>query len=180
VIGDLVLLSDYVWGRTRGRLQGLTDDEYFWEPVKGCWSVRPDADGAYGADWEAGVDPAPFTTVAWRMSHLTGVYGATRNREWLGLPPGSQAGRFEPTAPAPSGAVAAVEALGMAHADWAAALSMLSDATLRDKLGPVAGPFADSTKAGFVLHIIDEAVHHAAEVALLRDLWRAQTSPDYE
>jgi hypothetical protein len=25
----------------RPRLDGLTDDEYFWEPAPGCWSVRP-------------------------------------------------------------------------------------------------------------------------------------------
>jgi hypothetical protein len=25
----------------RPRLDGLTDDEYFWEPAAGCWSVRP-------------------------------------------------------------------------------------------------------------------------------------------
>ena len=24
----------------RPRLDGLTDEEYFWEPVAGCWSVR--------------------------------------------------------------------------------------------------------------------------------------------
>lgn len=24
------------------RLDGLTDDEYFWEPVEGCWTVRND------------------------------------------------------------------------------------------------------------------------------------------
>lgn len=24
----------------RPRLEGLTDAEYFWEPVDGCWSVR--------------------------------------------------------------------------------------------------------------------------------------------
>jgi hypothetical protein len=29
-------LSDYVYQRTRSRLAGLTDDEYFWEPVPGC------------------------------------------------------------------------------------------------------------------------------------------------
>ena len=25
----------------RARLAGLTDEEYFWEPVADCWSVRP-------------------------------------------------------------------------------------------------------------------------------------------
>ena len=26
--------------RLRPQLEGLTDEEYFWEPVPGCWSVR--------------------------------------------------------------------------------------------------------------------------------------------
>lgn len=29
----------------RARLNGLTDDEYFWEPAPGCWSVRPRGTG---------------------------------------------------------------------------------------------------------------------------------------
>jgi uncharacterized damage-inducible protein DinB len=180
VIGNLVQLSDYVWERTRGRFQGLTDDEYFWEPVKGCWSLRPDTDGAYRADWEAGADPPPFTTVAWRMWHLVGVYGERRNREWLALPPGQEPGRFDRTAPAPSNAIAAAETLAAAHAEWAAVLGQLTDATLQEKLGPVAGPFAGSDRAGFVLHMIDEAIHHAAEIALLRDLWRGQMATAHE
>jgi hypothetical protein len=38
----------YLWPR----LQGLTDDEYFWEPVAGCWTVRPSAGGRFVADWQ--------------------------------------------------------------------------------------------------------------------------------
>jgi hypothetical protein len=32
------------------RLQGLTDEEYFWEPVEGCWTLRRGRDGAYVLD----------------------------------------------------------------------------------------------------------------------------------
>jgi hypothetical protein len=35
----------------RPRLDGLTDDEYFWEPVDGCWTVRRGDDGSYRPDW---------------------------------------------------------------------------------------------------------------------------------
>ena len=38
---------DYVWNRFQGRLAGLADDEYFWEPVCGCWSVRQAAGGVW-------------------------------------------------------------------------------------------------------------------------------------
>jgi hypothetical protein len=43
------------------RLDGLTDDEYRWEPVAECWNMRPRGTG----------------TIAWRLAHLTvGVFGA--------------------------------------------------------------------------------------------------------
>ena len=33
---------DWHWReQLRPRLNGLTDEEYFWEPVPGCWNVRP-------------------------------------------------------------------------------------------------------------------------------------------
>jgi hypothetical protein len=39
----------------------------------------------------------------------------------------------------------------------------------------VAGPdYADRTRAAYVLHMLDEFIHHGAEIALLRDLWRWQ------
>ena len=34
-------------------------------------------------------------------------------------------------------------------------------------MGPVAGRYAESTRAAFVLHMLDEHIHHAAEAALL-------------
>ena len=40
--------------------------------------------------------------------------------------------------------------------------------------------YADRTRAAYVLHMLDEFIHHGAEIALLRDLWRWQhpTVPD--
>lgn len=46
---NLLLRDQLSWHWTRqlrGRLDGLTDDEYFWEPAPGCWSVRPRGTGA--------------------------------------------------------------------------------------------------------------------------------------
>lgn len=42
-----------------------------------------------------------------------------------------------------------------------------------EPIGEIGGPFADSTRRAFALHILDELIHHGAEVALLRDLYRA-------
>ncbi|MGH3663611.1 MAG: DinB family protein, partial [Micromonosporaceae bacterium] len=39
---ELLDQLDWHWQhQLRPGLDGLTDDEYFWEPVAGCWSVRP-------------------------------------------------------------------------------------------------------------------------------------------
>src|SRR5215475_1593529 len=55
------------------RLDGVTDDEFFWAPVADVWTVRPAADGTGAAtidyDWPP-PEPAPVTTIAWRLVHL--------------------------------------------------------------------------------------------------------------
>src|SRR5688500_4963295 len=62
---------DCAWDLLRPRLDGLTDEEYLWEPVPGCWSVRRQDDGTVQVDWAAPApDPPPFTTIAWRICHL--------------------------------------------------------------------------------------------------------------
>lgn len=53
------------------RLQGMTDEEYFWEPVPNCWTVyrQPDGRWTYHYDF-APPQPHPFTTIAWRVTHV--------------------------------------------------------------------------------------------------------------
>jgi DinB superfamily len=175
VKANLMQLSEYTWRRTRARLDGLTDEEYLWEPVPAGWTIRPGHDGLLHPDWQFPIDPPPFTTIAWRICHLIRCYGEIRNREWLGLRLEGDRDRFGPSAPAPARASKALTILEAAYSEWAAVLRLVSEADLHDKLGPVAGPFADADKAGFVLHMMDEFIHHGAEVALLRDLWRARS-----
>jgi hypothetical protein len=57
---------------------------------------------------------------------------------------------------------------------WTAVLSALPGSSLAEPVGPVAGPYADSTRRAFVLHVLDELIHHGGEVALVRDLRAAQ------
>ncbi len=38
-------------------------------------------------------------------------------------------------------------------------------------LGPSWGPYADSSTIDLALHVLDEVIHHGAEVGLLRDLY---------
>jgi DinB superfamily len=84
---QLVGQLDWYWRQHfRPRLHSLTDDEYFWKPVQGCWNVHPR--GASAAPVQAGggvftidfafpePDPPPVTTIAWRVGHILSVYSA--------------------------------------------------------------------------------------------------------
>ena len=168
----LVGLSDYAWGRTRQRLDDLTDAELLWEPYPGCWTVRQLSDGSWVSDWvPQPLTPPPLTTIAWRMVHLVGCYGSARNSEWLAVkvaaPP------LEAWSATPTTAAEALDLLERAHARWQEVLDAVDDDSLGQLLGPIAGEYAEGTRASFVFHMLDEAIHHGAEVALMRDLYRA-------
>ena len=54
---DLALVRDqltlsvrFLWDEFRPTLRGLSDDEYLWEPVAGCPTVRRQSDGTHRAD----------------------------------------------------------------------------------------------------------------------------------
>ena len=60
-----------VYDRLCLRLDGLSQDEYFWEPVPGCRTIHPDDRGVWVADYdEPDPVPPPFTTIGWRLVHL--------------------------------------------------------------------------------------------------------------
>jgi DinB superfamily len=171
---DIIETSEYVYQRTYDRLIGLTDDEYFWEPVPECWTIRRAESGAYLADYAAELDIPAFTTIAWRLWHLIANYGGKRNPEWLGV--GQAPDGFEMEDPAPASAAEAIAALERAHAFWQDLLQALPAASWWEQLGPVAGPYAEADKASLVLHQLDEQIHHGAELGVLRDLYRHKRS----
>jgi len=164
----------------RPHLDGLTDDEYLWEPVPGMWSVRPRAtartnmaagSGPLVVEFEHPEPaPAPVTTIAWRLGHLiVGVLGA-RNASHFGGPPVDYA-----TMQWPPTAAAALARLDDEYATWIAGVAGLDAARLAAPVGPAEGDFAEYPYATLVLHINREMIHHAAEVLLLRDLYRARS-----
>ncbi len=176
------LLEQLTWHwdhHVRPRLGGLSDEEYFWEPVEDCWSIRPRAEArtamaAGGGDLVADFEfpepaPAPVTTIAWRLGHvIVGIFGV-RNAAHFGGPPIDYQ-----TAIWPPGAARALEALDTAYQTWVSGVRGLDDAALARPVGPAEGPFAEFPSAALVLHIHREAIHHLAEVLLLRDLYRAK------
>ena len=172
---ELQRLSDVVWERTRRRLDGLTDDEYLWEPAPGCWSIRSRPDGRRFGEWAPIVFPDPFTTLAWRLWHLIDMYGEDRAPRLLDVPPqGEPVGSEAPDPTPPATAADALEQLDRAHARWDAHLALVDDERLGGVFGPEAGEGSGGTRAGYVLHMLDEFIHHGAEISLLRDLYRWQ------
>jgi len=169
------LLNQFDWARKRltERMAGpegdsgdgvsivipaMTDAEYLWEPVPRCWSVRRRSAGpGRGAtvllgsgDW--GLDsarpshpwPPPFTTIAWRLGHLS---------EMLTL-------RADHT-------------MG-SHALTEDALVSADEAAL-DMVGRSTFPYGSDPEDAFietVWWVNQELLHHGAEIALLRDLYR--------
>ena len=171
---DLLDLADFAFGRLRSRLAGLTDEEYGWEPVPGCWSVRPVGDGTYRLDGSRRpVDPPPLTTIAWRTCHIIDLLAADRNAIWIGVAPTPAWDRDG----VPGTADSAIEQLAEAYARFRAFVAASDPTALTTPMGAIAGPYADSSRASFVLHELDELIHHAAEIATLRDIYRALAAP---
>src|SRR5215207_11409398 len=118
----LLAQMDEVYGRLWARLEGLTDAEYFWEPVPGCWAVHRDGSGAWVADYaEPDPDPPPLTTIGWRLVHLADC--KVMYHEWAF---GERRLRF-PDLAAPATAAGALARLEEGHGLLRAALAGLDD-----------------------------------------------------
>ena len=172
---ELVDQLEWHWdNQLRPRLDGLTDEEYRWEPVPGCWNVRPRREGVPGpGTGPFTIDfafppptPEPVTTIAWRVAHLVvGVLG-TRTASHFGGPPYDyQAHAY------PGDAATALAQLDETHAAWVKGVRDLDPDGLARPCGPAEGPYADKPMATLVLHIHREVIHHGAEISLLRDLY---------
>ena len=122
------------------------------------------------ADFEAPEpSPAPFTTIAWRMAHLSvGV---------LGMRAASHFGGPQIAYDTVDWSLTADDGLALldhTYRSWIEGVRALGDAGLARPCGPAEGPFADDPLAALVLHINREVIHHGAELALLRDLYGAR------
>jgi DinB superfamily len=177
----------------RPRLDGLTDDEYFWEPVPGCWSIRPRAQattplamgpGEFVLDYALPPhDPEPVTTIAWRLAHvIVGVFNSRTAAHFEGpearpSATGWRARTDWATWDYATTAAEALQQLDAAYAAWITGVRGLGADGLARPCGP-AEPFPEASMAALVLHIHREVIHHGAEIALLRDLYRAKGDRD--
>jgi hypothetical protein len=143
---DLAELGRYAYGRLRGRLEGVTDEELAWTPAPGV------------------------TGLASRLQHIAALLTDERNARWLGL--GGLTGGVPPEEPRT--AAEALARLDEAFRCWSEVLDAVPESSLDVLVGPVGGPYAESTRRAFLLHVLDELIHHGAEVGLVRDLWAAR------
>lgn len=162
-------------------IASLTDDEYRWEPVGNCLSIRRAgaglaAEDQVGAgDWRRDRRPvdvsAPrFTTIAWRLSHLS---------EMLLLRADHLVGSHQLTLEDyrySGDAVGAIAAFDTATAAWRSVLAGADDVAL-DEVGRSTYPYGSDPEVPLletVWWVNQELLHHGAEIALLRDLYGAR------
>jgi uncharacterized damage-inducible protein DinB len=164
--------------RLRERLAGITDDEYLWEPVPGCWTVRrretaispePEGRGVWVFDnAPEEQSPPPFTTIAWRLMHLVDVIGGYHVFLWGD---GELVDNWLEVSPTAAEGISAWED----HAGrFVSALATEDDAALE---GPVRIPWwpEPTPRWRVVANVATEAIHHGAEIGVLRDLYGRRT-----
>lgn len=158
---------DFHWRmQLRPRLEGLTDEEYLWEPVPDCWTIRNNGARPFPDFSYPPPQPEPFTTIAWRLAHVIVGVLAVRVHSHFGGPPADYESWDYAT-----DAGTALDQLDQAYGRWRDGVLGLDDADLARPCGPAEGPYADAPLTMLVLHINREVIHHGAEIALLRDLY---------
>ncbi|MER5532471.1 DinB family protein [Streptomyces mirabilis] len=222
-----LLLSQFDQAREMAqvRLTGLGDEEFLWEPVPDCWSIRRRGEAAtpraFGPgewvidlgeadipaseyaevarqaaggmtvakiadDWSVSAerveqilahtgapepDAAPVATIAWRLGHLHFHFAG--GWEWTF---GER--RQEPKTLVdftPSAAVA-LERFWALIDRWRDDIAALTDEQL-DMVGFSQYPYGSDPDDPYIAVLSGanlEFIHHMAEIALLRDLWRAR------
>jgi hypothetical protein len=162
--------------RVTRALAGIDDEEFFWEPVPGCWTVHDrcerrarSADGAgpWVIDYEVpDPDPAPLTTIAWRAVHVAAV-----NYLYWDYAFGPATASYD--LDIPGTAPDAVAWLFVSQPQLSDALAAQADDADLDRLVPTNWGERWPVSRIFTT-IITEQIHHGAEISLLRDLYRVR------
>jgi len=225
-LGLLLDQFDHAREMAEVRLTGLGDEEFRWEPVPGCWSLRRRSEAvtprAFGPgewvldlgaadipaneyaevarqaaggmsvakiadDWSVSVerveqvlartgapepDRTPVTTIAWRLGHLhfcfaggwEWAFGERRREPKLLVD-------FTPSA------TEALERFWSLLDRWRGSVAAVTEEQL-DTVGFSQYPYGSDPDDPFVTVLAGanlELIHHMAEIALLRDLWRARS-----
>jgi hypothetical protein len=164
---------DYMADQLLRRCEGLTDEEFLWEPAPTVWTVRRTDDGRTVPEqrgWSPTPDAAPPRTLAWSIDHLG--WGTTSRADWL---TGSHSMRDEDL----DWPMTATEGMALLRSGldaWRTGIGSMTDADL-DTVGRSAWPLGlDPTLPliEVVWWVNKELVEHAAEIWYVRDLYLAR------
>jgi hypothetical protein len=151
------------------RMQGMDDAEFWWAPTPHAATVARDPRGWFRPVQPAG-DAVATRTIAWLAGHL-GDMAVLRTDYTTGdrrLTPGDLNW--------PGTAADGIRWVRESWTGWRAAITALSDAEL-DTVGRSAMPWGLDRQLP-ILDIIwwmnRELIHHAADIAVVRDLYHAQ------
>jgi hypothetical protein len=174
----------------------LTDEEFFWEPVPGCWSVRrrdecatptPFGDGDWVADFDAdlverasrGEAVEPLTTVAWLLWHVGSMPGRLVELDILAGTRPTESGWTSPYLTDHPVFTSADEAVQTMRTGWRALDRELQAAT-DDQLeqqtrfwGYPGYPGAPAPAYQVIALLLNEISHHGTQVCVIRDLYQA-------
>ncbi|HEV2370295.1 MAG TPA: DinB family protein [Acidimicrobiales bacterium] len=174
----------------------LTDDEFFWEPFPGCWSVRrrvqcqtptPFGQGEWAVDFDAGLSVAagrgetaePMTTIAWLLWHVASMPGRAVELDFLGGHKSADSGWTSPYIAEHPVFISARDAVETMTDGWRAldrALQTSNDEQLERRThfwGYPGHPGPPAYGYQILASILNEVSHHGTQVCMLRDLYLA-------
>ncbi len=164
VVEILLQQLDDAWGRLQEWLEGLTEAEFHWRPSDNVWHLE-EKNGHWTIPYTwIPPDPAPLTTIAWRMAHMATskvltveyAFGAGKKKlADLDLPPD---------------AAGMADYLAESHSAFVRAVAALTDADLPQLRYTEWGE--QHPTAQIVGSAILHDVEHGAQIATLRELYR--------
>lgn len=156
------------WALADLHLEALEEADFLWRPAENCWTVYPDDDGIWHADFaEVEPDPIPVPTIAWLTWHVNFWWSAAID-DMTGVP--VRASSDVAWAGDGAGAVTRLRTLA---AQWRTLLDDVTDEDLRADASFPWGGDAGRTVADTVLWVTVELTKNAAEIGTLRLLRRA-------
>ena len=152
------------------RQKGLKDEEFFWEPIPDCWTVRQDEQGRWMVDYEQpDPEPAPFTTIGWRLVHV-----ATCKIMYHEYAFGDQTLTWDNIV-IPHTADEAISLLEEGHKRLKDVLVKLTDTDLEKMVYTNWGEQWPIQKIFWVM--ISHDLHHGGEIGCMRDMYSMTNKP---
>jgi hypothetical protein len=177
---------------------GLTDDEFMWEPTEGAWSIRPANEprtatpfttGSFAADFDAGLVAAavagnavePLTSIAWLFWHVGSQPGRAAELDFFGGTHTPASGWTSPYIAEHPIFTTAKEAVTAMRSGWRALDQALKSATDEQLERPTrfwgyGAPGPMGTGAQIVGSVLNEVSHHGTQIGVLRDLYRVRAA----